>query len=504
MASLSIGVAGGHEARSLRWPTASTLAILHVRKIANETTRPLASKLMHTPVSRRHFLKSTGIVAGLATAPSLLRSQSGGPVGANNRVNVAIIGVGGMGTAAVTAMRNENIVAFCDVDEVKAAGAYRTMEEKYPEEWNRHKNAPRFRDYRKLFDALGSRIDAVTISTPDHMHFPAAMVALELGKHVYCQKPLTHTVWEARELTRRAKEKKVVTQMGNQGHTHDGARLLKEWVAAGVLGEVREVVSWTDRPGHFRPHVKTGPDHSKLKPVIPETLDWDAWLGVAADRDYDPAYLPGVWRGWWDFGTGPLGDVGCHIMDGAYWALDLGAPTAVQSMASGVTEFGTPAASVVTMEFPARGTMPPVRYTWSDGGLMPPLPKDLEDGIALNPEAGTLVFGSKATVLCSFYYDSVRIIPEVRRREMASQLPARTIPRVEGGPFAEWLRAIKSTGPRPGSSFEYSGPFTETVLLGNVATRAKRRIEWDSGALKITNIPAANALLTKTYRPGWY
>lgn len=408
-----------------------------------------------------------------------------------------------MGSAAVAAMRDENIVAFCDVDDVRAESAFKSMAERYPEAWARHKDAPRFRDYRKMFDALGSKIDAVTISTPDHMHFPATMTAIALGKHVYCQKPLTHTVWEARELTKAARAKKVVTQMGNQGHAGEGCRLLKEWVEGGVLGEVREIVSWTDRPGKFWPHVTAMPDHSKFRPVIPASLDWEAWLGVAAERAYDPAYVPVRWRGWWDFGTGPFGDVGCHIMDGAYWALGLGAPTSVEATAAGVSEQGTAAASIVTMKFPARGQRPPVTYTWSDGGLMPPLPPDLELGSSLNPEAGTLVFGSKATVLCSFYYESVRIIPEVKRRELAPSLPAKTIPRVEGGPFAEWLRAVKGTGPTPGSNFEYSGPFTEAVLLGNVAIRARRRIEWDSATMRVTNLPEANQYITKAYRGGW-
>lgn len=358
-----------------------------------------------------------------------------------------------------------------------------------------------------MFDQLGNRIDAVTISTPDHMHFPAAMTAMSLGKHVYVEKPLSHTVWEARQLAEKAREKKVITQMGNQGHADEGCRILKEWVEAGVLGEVREVVSWTNRPffppwrepvGSFKK-----PDHSKFLPVVPKGVNWDAWLGVAQARAYDPAYMPWKWRGWWDFGTGAFGDVACHIMDGAYWALNLGAPTAVEAMSTQASDVASPLAAVVTNYFPARGKLPPVKYTWSDGGLMPPLPKELEFGRDLNPEAGTLLFGSKATVLCSFYYETVRIIPEVKMREMASGLPAKTIPRVKGGPFAEWLAGIKG-GPRPGSNFEYSGPFTEAVLLANVAIRSRRRIEWDSQAMKVTNVPDANQFITKQYRPGWF
>lgn len=455
---------------------------------------------MKNPVSRRSFIKTTSLAA--AAFPSVLRSAPAGQ-SPNNRLNVAIIGVGGMGATACAEMRDENIVAFCDVDEERAVRGYNRLEQEHPEAWARCSGAPRFNDYRRMFDALGNRIDAVTISTPDHMHFPAAVTAMKLGKHVFVQKPLTHTVWEARELTRLAREKKLVTQMGNQGHAGEGCRLLKEWVDAGVLGEVREIWSWTDRPGRFWPHVKGQPDHSKFIPVVPSTLNWDAWLGIARERPYDTAYVPHHWRGWWDFGTGPFGDVGCHIMDGAYWALGLGAPSAVEAMASGVSEQGTPLATVVTMQFPARGSMAPVKYIWSDGGIKPPIPPELEMGQQLNDEAGTLVFGSRATVLCSFYYESVRIIPEAKRQEMAPGLPPKSIPRVEGGPFAEWLRGIKGTGPLPGSNFEYSGPFTEAVLLGNVAIRAQRRIEWDPAAFRVTNLPEANVFLSKEYRPGW-
>ena len=461
---------------------------------------------MHAPLPRRTFLKSASAASTLAF-PAVLRAQPAGTPSPGKRLNVAIIGAGGRGGAAVQAMKDENIVAICDVDERRCNASLKNFSEKFPEESARHTGAARFDDYRKMFDRMGGQIDAVTISTPDHMHFPAAMTAMALGKHVYVEKPLSHTVWEARQLAARAKEKKVVTQMGNQGHADEGCRILKEWVEAGVLGEVREIVSWTNRPffppwreplGSFK-----RPDHSKGAPAVPPGVNWDAWLGVAASRAYDPAYMPWKWRGWWDFGTGAFGDVACHIMDGAYWALNLGAPTSVEAMATQATDVASPLASIVTNHFPARGKLPPVKYTWSDGGLIPPLPRELEFGRDLNPEAGTLLFGSKATVLCSFYYETVRIIPEVKMREIAPSLPAKTIPRVKGGPFAEWLAGIKG-GPTPGSNFEYSGPFTEAVLLANVAIRSRRRIEWDAAAMKVTNVPDANQFITKEYRPGWF
>lgn len=460
---------------------------------------------MNSTVTRRDFLKTTTAASALAF-PALLRSQPAGTPSPNNRLNVAIIGAGGRGGAAVQGMKDENVVAICDVDEERAGNSLKSLTEKFPEEAKRVTAAPRFNDYRRMFEALGNKIDAVTISTPDHTHFPAAMTAMSLGKHVYVEKPLAHTVWETRELTRLAREKKVITQMGNQGHAGEGCRLLREWVQAGVLGEVREVVSWTNRPffppwrepvGSFK-----APDHSKFVPVVPKKLNWDAWLSVASPRPYDPAYAPWKWRGWWDFGTGAFGDVACHIMDGAYWALDLGAPTAVEAMSTGATALASPVAAVVTNYFPARGKLPPVKYTWSDGGMMPPLPQDLELGRDLPDEAGTLLFGSKATVLCSFYYDSVRIIPETKMQAMAPSLPPKTIPRVQGGPFAEWILGCKG-GPKPGSNFDYSGPFTEAVLLANVAIRSRRRIEWDSAAMKVTNLPDANQFVKKEYRPGW-
>lgn len=461
---------------------------------------------MSSSVTRRTFIKTASAASTLAF-PAVLRAQPAGTPAPGKRLNVAIIGAGGRGGAAVQDMRNENIVAICDVDEERCNGSLKNFKDKYPEEAARAESATRFNDYRKMFDRMGNQIDAVTISTPDHMHFPAAMAAMSLGKHVYVEKPLSHTVWEARELAKKAREKKVITQMGNQGHAGEGCRVLKEWVEAGVLGEVREIVSWTNRPFYppWREPVGTfkKPDHSKFVPVVPKTLNWDAWLGVAADRAYDPAYMPWKWRGWWDFGTGAFGDVACHIMDGAYWALNLGAPIAVEAMSTGASDVACPLASIVTNWFPARGNMPPVKYTWSDGGILPPLPKELEFGRDLPSEAGTLLFGSKATVLCSFYYETVRIIPEAKMREMAPSLPAKMIPRVQGGPFAEWLNGIKG-GPKPGSNFEYSGPFTEAVLLANVAIRSRRRLEWDAAAMKVTNVPDANQFVTKEYRPGWF
>jgi predicted dehydrogenase len=398
------------------------------------------------------------------------------------------VGVGGRGRAAVDALAEERLVAFCDVDDVRAAGTYQT----YPD-------VPRFRDYREMLDRLDSSIDAVTVSTPDHMHFPIAVAALRLGKHVFVEKPLAHTVEEARVLTRLAKEKGLATQMGIQGHAAEGMRLLREWYEGGVLGEVREIHSWTDRP--IWPQ-GIGPfDHSQRIPVEPATLDWNLWQGVAPARAYDPGFVPFKWRGFWDYGTGALGDMGCHMMDGAFWALELGAPSWVEASAANTTDFSAPTASVVTYEFPATTRRPSVRWTWYDGNLRPPIPAAVEIGRTL-PDNGTLIVGTRVTVLADPNYFTVRIVPEKAMQEMAGGLPPRRFPRIPGGNhFAEWVEACKGGAPA-GAAFDYAGPLTEMVLLGNVALRAGRRIIWDSAALAVANLPAANMFLRKPYRPG--
>jgi predicted dehydrogenase len=350
-----------------------------------------------------------------------------------------------------------------------------------------------------MFDKLGNQIDAVAVATPDHMHFPIAMAAISLGKHVFVEKPLTHTISEARRLAAAAREKGVATQMGNQGHAGDGCRLIKEWLAAGVLGDVTEVHCWTNRP--IWPQGVQAPDHSRMMPVVPPGLDWDLWLGVAAEREFDPAYLPFTWRGYWDFGTGALGDMGCHILDGAFYALDLGSPIRVEAVSANQTDISPPTGSVVTYNFPARGAMPPVKLTWYDGGLQPPLPPDFEPGRIL-PSNGSLILGSKATVLSGAWYETVQIVPDARMAALAPSLPARTIPRIEGGHFAEWVRACKGGAPA-GSNFDYSSRLTEVALLSNLAIRARRAIDWDAAAMRVTNGEEANRFVSKEYRVGF-
>jgi len=448
---------------------------------------------MPLPFSRRQFLQSAGLASvGAVAFPSIMRSQGG--VSPNNKLNVACIGVGGRAKGgAVKGLSGENFVAFCDVDDERAAATY-TM---YPD-------VQRFRDYRKLLDQLGNKIDAVTVTTPDHMHFPIAMAALSLGKHVFCEKPLTHTIEEARRISAKATEMKVCTQMGNQGHASDGIRTLKEWIDAGVLGDVREVHSWTDRPGKVWPQgspYNKPADHSKFLPVVPKTLDWDLWQGIAQPRPYDAVYLPFNWRGFWEYGTGALGDMGCHLLDAANWALELNAPTHVEAISAFANKLTGPASSIVTFKFPARGKLAPVTLKWYDGGLIPPPPRDWDPAKPL-PDNGTLFVGSKATAFANLYNAKVTIIPDSKMLEMAGSLPAPTIPRIEGGHFAEWIRACKG-GPAAGSRFEVASKLTELCLLSNVAVRAGRPIEWDAAGMSVTNHPEANEYLRTKYRPGF-
>jgi predicted dehydrogenase len=440
--------------------------------------------------SRRQFIKNASVISAATLAfPYVMRGQQG--QSPNSRLNIACCGVGGRGADAVAGLVSENLVAFCDVDDERAAKTYKLHPEMGPDR--------RFKDYRVMLDKLGNQIDAVTVSTPDHMHFPIAMAALSLGKHVFVEKPLTHTISEARILAKTAREKRVATQMGNQGHAGEGCRVLKEWVDAGVLGDVTEVHSWTDRP--IWPQGVRAPDHSKMLPVVPSALDWDLWLGVAAKREYDPAYLPFTWRGYWDFGTGALGDMGCHILDGAFYALDLRSPTHVEAVSASQTDVSAPKASMVTYRYPARGSLVPLKLTWYDGGLLPVLPPEIEPGQVL-PDDGTLIVGSKATVLADTYYDHVEIIPEAKMKAMAPSLPSKTIPRVGMTHFMEWVRACKGGVPA-GSNFDYSAGLAEVALLSNLAIRARRPIEWDAAAMRVTNFPDANRFLSTAYRPGF-
>jgi predicted dehydrogenase len=429
--------------------------------------------------TRRNFLQASmagGI--GFWVAGGSRRAESQSP---NEKLNIAIIGAGGQGDSNLNNVSSENIVAICDVDEERAARAFGA----YPK-------ATKYHDYRKLFDNHKT-FDAVVVSTPDHHHAPASMAAIRLGKHVYCEKPLTHSVWEARALKEAAARAKVQTQMGNHGHALDSVRRSVEIIRSGALGKVTEVHSWTDRPiwpqGVNRP-VET--------PAVPNTLDWYLWQGPAPDRPYHPAYCPFVWRGWWDYGTGALGDMACHVMDMPYWALELGAPLAVEAETELIHPESAPKASVIRFDFPARGDKPPVRYTWYDGGRKPA--SSLVGGAEL-PLNGSILVGDQGTMFVTDPYGaSIRLLPEKKFQNF--QGPAESIPRSPGH-HREWIQACKG-GPAPLSEFGYAADLTEAILLGNVALRVGKRITWDPQSLSCPNAPEAGQFLRRDYRNGWW
>jgi predicted dehydrogenase len=430
-------------------------------------------------ISRREFIGGAAAAIGAFTIiPRHVLGAESQPA-ASDKLNIAFIGVGGKGESNVEALSGQNIVAFCDVDDARAAKTYA----KYPD-------VKKYRDYRVMLDKEQKNIDGVVVTTPDHMHYIIAMTAIKLGKHVYCEKPLTHTIVEARHLAAAAKEAKVATQMGNSGQASEQTRLVAEWIADGAIGQVREVHDWTDRP-----YWPQGIERPAETPQVPATLDWDLWLGCAPTRPYNPIYLPFNWRGWWDFGTGALGDMGCHSFDPIFRALKLGHCTCVEASSTYQNKVSTetyPHASVVRYEFPARGNMPPVKLTWYDGGLKPAKPEELEANRKLR-STGVLYVGDKGKMLDG------RLIPETAMQQYTQ--PAKTLPRSPGH-YEEWLAACKGGEPA-GANFDFASMVTEVVLLGNIALRTREKLYWDGPNMKITNVPDANKYLSVEYRQGW-
>jgi predicted dehydrogenase len=353
---------------------------------------------------------------------------------------------------------------------------------------------------------MDSKIDAVIVATPDHHHFHASMAAIQRGKHVYCEKPLTHSVWEARELTNTARAAGVATQMGNQAQASEQTRIVQEFVIDGAIGEIREAHIWTDRPsrGLFDEYWPQGVSRPTGTPPVPAHLEWDLWLGPAPERPYHPAYLPAKWRGWWDFGTGALGDIACHYFDPVFRALQLGAPNSVEASSTRVNLETYPVGSMITYHFPAREDRVPVKLVWYDGGLRPPRPAAIQDGDEMGTN-GLMLVGDDEAVLISDW-TTWKLYPEKRAQEYGT--PPKTLPRSPGH-HVEWINACKG-GPKAGSNFDWAGPMTETVLLGNVALRSQLRDEltrtkllWDAKQLSFTNHENANQFLRREYRKGW-
>jgi predicted dehydrogenase len=463
-------------------------------------------------VSRRDFVKTGAL--GLGAAMIVPRHVLGrGYVPPSDKLNIAAIGAGGKATYNIAQAWNngsENIVALCDVDDRQA----KEMRGKFAK-------AAYYKDFRVMLEKEKNNIDAVIITTPDHLHALAALPAMQLGKHVYVEKPLTHNIAEARLLTQAEAKYRVVTQMGNQGASGEGIRLIQEWYDAGLLGEVNEVHVWSDRP--------LWPQGLKTlagKYPIPKELDFNLWLGPAPKRDYHPGLLPFKWRGWWDYGTGALGDMGCHIMDVPFKVLGLGYPTEAHASVSQVFfqdwEAATlpdscPAASIIHFKYQnAKGQ--PVKMTWYDGGLQPATPDELLPTEGL-PSNGMIFVGTKNKLVAEMWGSNPRLLPTSKMAE--TTLPAKTLARVPGaheGHQQNWVRACKM-GYEEGrkavtSPFSFAGPLTETVLMGNLAVRSynlkvgnqhpgRKKLVWDGPNMKITNFDEANQYVSRQYHNGW-
>ena len=452
--------------------------------------------------SRRSFLGGAAATAGFAVVPSQVLGGNGWTV-PSERVNVAIIGTGGQGIVNMKQLLQEpdvRIAGLCDVNEQSdysmfyyggTAGlkpALELVKQRYGEP------CPTYHDYNEMLDM--EDIDAILLATPDHSHAMIALDVLGKGKHLYCEKPLCRTVYETRAVTEAARKAGVATQLGNFGHSSETIRLCCEWIWDGAIGDVQEVHAWTNTGARRWTSLTSRPEKT---PPVPEGFDWQKWLLPVPARPYHPDYAPVRWRAWWQFGSGTIGDFAVHHLDPAFWALKLDKADRFQVEASsyGTTEEVCPAASLVYYDFPARAGMGPVRITWYEGGLMPPRPPELEEGRRIETN-GILFRGTKGAILGGGWAKSPRIIPESKMQ--AYDRPAKTLPRVKGH-HRNWLDACKGQG-RPSTHFDYSGPLTEFCLMGNVALRAGRKLDFDWRDMKITNAPDANQYVRPAYRQG--
>ncbi|REJ70952.1 MAG: gfo/Idh/MocA family oxidoreductase [Planctomycetota bacterium] len=431
---------------------------------------------MLTRHTRRQFIQRASAVSVgawiAAGTPVWSEARS-----ANEKLDVGVIGAGGRGRSNLNAVgETENIVALCDVDSERLAQSAAD-----------YSTAATYSDYRAMLDE--EKLDAVIVSTPDHTHAPAAVAAMQSGRHVYCEKPLAHSVYEARRMAEVARETGVVTQMGNQSHATDRLRRVVEIVRSGQLGPVHEVICWSNK--QF-----SGGDRPTESPPVPPTLDWNLWLGPAAERPYHPDYLPFTWRGWWDFGSGNFGDMGCHIIDAPCWALELDYPTSILAAGPPPHVASSPTALVVRYEFPARGERPPVRLTWYDGSWAPPY--EMIDDVEL-PAQGSLIMGEEGQLLFPHTKGDTVLFPRQRFADLESPEPMFSRPAHH---HAEWIEACKGRGETL-SNFEYGGRMTEFILAGVVAYRMGRVLEWDGPNMTATNCPEADALIKPPMRKGW-
>lgn len=445
-------------------------------------------------MKRRQFIRNVGSAGvALTIVPSI--SVSGlGHIAPSDKLNIAAIGIGGKGNVNLSNMVDQNIVALCDVDYDYASRVFK----KYPE-------AKKYKDFRRMLEKQKD-IDAVIIATPDHTHALAAATSMELGKHVYVQKPLTHSVWESRYLTQLAKRTGVVTQMGNEGHSSDTVYEVAEIVQSGCLGVVKEAHVWTNRPIW-----RQGMPRPLTKVAVPKTLDWELFIGSAPMRDYNPEYHPWIWRGWWDYGTGALGDMGCHLLDVPNYALKLGHPVAFQASSSLVNTESAPVSAKVSYKFSARENLPycsfpELELTWYDGGLIPARPYNLPDDAPMKPGGGFMLVGSDATLIAEAYGANWKVYKDRKEIKPETRVRLERIPDnpLGGGRHEMHFVDCCKNGGTPASNFNYAGPFNEMVVMGNLAVRLQsleKTLLWDSEKMEVTNIGADEKLRTTKLLP---
>jgi len=467
---------------------------------------------MNNKRSRRDFLRTSSVAAaGFFIIPRHVLGR--GFIAPSDKLNIAGIGIGGKGTSDLTEFAKStrvNIVALCDVDDRQA----KTSRTNFPK-------APYYKDFREMLAKEKNNIDAVSVSTPDHTHFVAAMAAMQMGKHVYVQKPLTHSVYEARILTEAARNFKVVTQMGNQGASGDGVRLMQEWYKAGKIGRAHTIYVWTNRPVWPQ-----GMGKPKITAPVPVELDWDLWLGPAPFENFKEGYVPFNWRGYWRYGTGALGDMGCHLIDPAFKTVGLGYPSEVECSVAAVYEKmwtasnypdSCPLASTVILKFPDKKGKHQIELHWTDGGIRPERPDELLPNETMGDEdgsGGVIIEGTKGKMMCGTYGSNPRLLPTKRMEEINVK---QTLARVPEGHYVQWVNAcIAGFGKNElSSSFDYAGPLTESILMGNLALRSwqlqngkgeyigRKKLDWDAANMKITNFEEANQFVKREYRNGW-